>query len=316
MKPKKKLKLLITSQTLILLLLWSCTKESPPSIETTEVTNVTFTTATCGGNITDDGGSEITERGVCWSTNTNPTTDDFKATSGNGFGSFTAELTNLTPGTTYYVKAYGMRKGASTGYGNEVSFSVPNKVYDIDGNVYTEVIIGTQVWMLENLKVTHYRNGDIIPNVTDETTWSSLTSGALCDYNNNPANSAIYGKLYNGYAINDSRNIAPEGWRVPTSADFNTLLNYVSNNQLQLIETGNVHWQGNSFATNISGFTALPGGIREPPFYGLQNTAYFFSSTTDLPSSNFFIELSPSSVWLHSYINGNKIGCSVRCIKN
>ena len=98
-----------------------------------------------------------------------------------------------------------------------------NAVKDIDGNVYHTVTIGTQVWMVENLKVTKYRDGTPIPNKTDATEWGSLTTGAYCDYDNTVSNSTIYGKLYNWYAVNDWRNIAPTGWHVPTDAEWTTL---------------------------------------------------------------------------------------------
>ena len=96
------------------------------------------------------------------------------------------------------------------------------KTTDYDGNNYGTVTIGTQVWMTENLRVTHYRTGVAIPNVTDNTAWSALTTGACSDYANTPANSAIYGKLYNWYAVSDIRNIAPSGWHVPTNAELTT----------------------------------------------------------------------------------------------
>jgi hypothetical protein len=99
----------------------------------------------------------------------------------------------------------------------------PNLTYgsliDIDGNEYKTISIGTQTWMAENLKTTKYRNGDPIPNVTDDTEWGKLSTGAYCDYDNIPDNSAIYGKLYNWYAVDDSRNIAPTGWHVPTDKE-------------------------------------------------------------------------------------------------
>lgn len=140
-------------------------------------------------------------------------------------------------------------------------------VTDIDGNVYHSVTIGTQVWMVENLKVTKYRNGDPIPNVTPPTTWGALTTGAYCWYNNDAvANKATNGALYNWYAVADSRNIAPTGWHVPTDTEWITLTTYLSGDAVaggKLKETGIINWQSpNNEATNSSGFTALPGGGR------------------------------------------------------
>jgi uncharacterized protein (TIGR02145 family) len=138
-------------------------------------------------------------------------------------------------------------------------------VTDIDGNVYHTVAIGAQVWMVENLKTTRYRNGDPIPNITDDTQWSNLLTGAYCDYNNDPNNSTIYGKLYNFYVVTDNRNVAPDGWHVSTDAEWSTLLTYLggrSDDALKLKETGTTHWMSPNTGTNITGFNALPGGSR------------------------------------------------------
>jgi hypothetical protein len=91
-------------------------------------------------------------------------------------------------------------------------YHCPTTVIDYDGNIYFVVEIGGQCWMAENLKVTHYRNGDPIPNVTDNAEWEGLSTGGYCDYYNNPNYAPIYGRLYNWYAVDDSRNIAPAGW--------------------------------------------------------------------------------------------------------
>ncbi|MFQ5629021.1 MAG: fibrobacter succinogenes major paralogous domain-containing protein [bacterium] len=96
-------------------------------------------------------------------------------------------------------------------------------VTDIDGNSYRAVKIGDQWWMAENLRVTRYRNGDAIPNITDNKAWSQLTTGALCNYDNDPEKAAIYGLLYTWYAVIDSRGIAPEGWHVPSDEEWKQL---------------------------------------------------------------------------------------------
>jgi uncharacterized protein (TIGR02145 family) len=171
-------------------------------------------------------------------------------------------------------------------------------VTDIDRNVYHMVKIGNQWWMAENLKVTHYRNGDSIPNVTDNTAWSGLSSGALCVFDNSEINADTYGYLYNWYAVNDIRNIAPAGWHVPTDEEWKTLEKYLGMSQSEadvtgwrgtdeggkLKETGTAHWSSpNIGATNSSGYTALPGGFRydNGDFSSLGVNAYFWSSTGD-----------------------------------
>jgi len=170
---------------------------------------------------------------------------------------------------------------------------------DIDGNVYQTIKIGDQWWMAENLKVTHYRNGDAIPNVTDATEWSNLATGAYCEYDNNSANVDTYGRLYNWYAVNDNRNIAPEGWHVPTDEEWKELEMTLGMSQAEADDSG---WRGsdqgsqlagnadlwadgaleNNTAFGSSGFAALPGGCRlyyYGYFYNLGHYAYFWSST-------------------------------------
>jgi len=156
-----------------------------------------------------------------------------------------------------------------------------------DGKVYKTVKIGNQVWMAENLRETKYRNGDTIPEVTDDVEWGGLTTSARCVYDNSESNADIYGYLYNWFAVADGRNIAPSGWRVPTDADWTTLVNYLGGGYRaegsKMKEAGTWHWTlPNREATNESGFTALPGGYRANGngyFNYLGNIAHFWSAT-------------------------------------
>ncbi len=198
----------------------------------------------------------------------------------------------------------------------------PTTVTDIDGNVYNTVKIGTQTWMKENLKVTHYRNGIGIPVVTDGPTWAGLSTGAYCDYNNTPSNSIIYGKLYNWYSINDSRNIAPIGWHVPTDAEWTALDNYLGGTSVadKLKETGTSHWSSpNTGATNESGFTALPGGTRhsDGTFNDIRDYGHWWSSTEYGPSVAWGREMNyNSSIFSSNFYYSKDAGFSVRCIKD
>jgi uncharacterized protein (TIGR02145 family) len=138
--------------------------------------------------------------------------------------------------------------------------------------------------MVGNLKVTHYNNGDVIPNVTDQTTWNGLTTGALCAYNNDQTNVKTYGYLYNYYVISDPRGICPSGWHVPSLAEFETLSQSCGGDAVAggaLKEAGTTHWRApNTGATNSSGFTALPGGVRFiEGFMGLGDGDDFWSTT-------------------------------------
>jgi uncharacterized protein (TIGR02145 family) len=194
-------------------------------------------------------------------------------------------------------------------------------VTDIDGNVYHGVTIGTQVWMVENLKVTKYRNSDLIANVTD-TSWKSLTTGAYCWYLNDVTNKGTYGALYNWFAVTDSRNIAPTGWHVPTDAEWETLITYLGGSNAaggSIKEAGTSHWNSpNTGATNTSGFTALPGGrrISDAAFEGLHNYADLWSVTEQAATFSWSCELNTSEADAYRYIARKVNGLSVRCIKD
>jgi uncharacterized protein (TIGR02145 family) len=186
---------------------------------------------------------------------------------------------------------------------------------DIDGNVYKTIKVGDQIWMAENLKVTHYRNGDPIPN--SDSAWN-LGIGAYCDYNNIiPQYSEIYGRLYNFNAVNDYRNLAPEGWHVATQTEWMTLV-YKFGDELfagrKLKEKGTTHWaEPNEGATNESGFTALPGGARGLYFSQIDSTGYWWTSG---PYAYYFTIYYNQNVAWCSISWGHVGGYSVRCVKD
>jgi uncharacterized protein (TIGR02145 family) len=258
---------------MVLILSNGCSKEKDqgpgeaPVLTTVTVNSVTPTTASSGGNITNDGGAKITARGLCWSTAQNPTTDDNKTTDGSGTGTFESAITDLTVNTTYYARAYATNSVA-TSYGNELSFKTfAGSVTDFDGNVYFTVIIGTQTWMAENLKTTRYGNGDLIgtPNPPTLDISGESTPEYQWAYDNNESNVLIYGRLYTWYTVSDSRSISPVGWHVPTDIELATLINYLGTESAgaKIRETGTGHWESpNTGATNETGFTALPSGMR------------------------------------------------------
>jgi uncharacterized protein (TIGR02145 family) len=199
-----------------------------------------------------------------------------------------------------------------------------NTVTDIDGNVYKTVTIGTQVWMAENLKVTKYRDGSLIPNVTSNSAWSTLTTGAYCDNNNLPSNSVVYGRLYNWYAVAESRNLAPIGWHVATDGDWTILENYlggllVSGGKLK--ESGTTHWlTPNTGASNSSGFTALAGDNRlvngsfEFPL-GKYYSHWWTSTESNTPNAwhRYVASVEANS---SRYVADKRLGFSVRCVKD
>ena len=207
---------------------------------------------------------------------------------------------------------------------------------DGDGNNYTVVQIGSQLWMAENLKTTKYRDGSQIPNVTDNTSWGNLTTGAHCNYNNDAAIGIKYGKLYNWYAVNDSRKIAPTGWHVASDAEWTTLENYLIANGYNYdgATTGNkiakslaatTDWDsytdtgtiGNYLTkNNSSGFTALPGGGRGDggAFGDIGGGGYWWSST-ELDATNAWGKglFSDDGGLGRNYIP-KSAGFSVRCV--
>lgn len=311
-----------------------------PLLSTSVISNITSISAVSGGNITNDGGGAVTARGVCWNTNPNPTIHNNKTTDTNGMVSFSGNLSGLDANTTYYVKAYATNS-AGTGYGNEVKFissELPNcgSVTDIVGNVYHTITIGTQCWMVENLKTTKYRNGDPIPNVSDDTQWSILTTGAYCNYNNEAAIGNKYGGLYNWYAVNDSRNIAPIGWHVATDEEWTTLTNNVASNPVTsetvakalaarydwILTTAATYAIGNDLTkNNVTGFSALPSGFRSDtgPYIQFGFNCYWWSPKEvngSYTGSAYYrsMEFWVSMVMSDELFKGT--GLSVRCIKD
>lgn len=196
-------------------------------------------------------------------------------------------------------------------------------VTDINGNIYLTVKIGDQWWMAENLRVTHYRDGDPIPNVTDGVTWGGLTTGAYCDYNNDIANVVNYGRLYNWFAVNDSRNIAPAGWHVPSFEEWQTLVDFLGGDQIaggKIKEAGTTHWTSpNTGATNESGFTGLPAGYRyiESGYFNHMGlSAFFWSSSESSSTIGCYRALNYDDSAVGRPNVNKSYGFSVRCVRD
>ncbi len=290
-----------------------------PALTTAYPKGVTTSTAQCGGEVTFDGGAPIA-RGTCWGTTESPTVADGKTVDGSGNGAFQSSLTGLSASTTYYARAYATSTVGTT-YGAQVVIrTMQGTVTDIDGNTYQTVLIGTQEWMAENLKVTRYRNGDPIPNVTGDTQWASLTSGAYCSYENSSTNAAKYGYLYNFYAVADSRNLCPTGWHVPTDAEWTTLTDYLGGEAVAGAKMKSPQFWGSGFSgmDNSSGFTGLPSGWRAyDGRFSFQVVGTWWSSSLYYTGSPWFCEIFSTYSNLYRENNALKIdGFSIRCIKD
>ena len=191
--------------------------------------------------------------------------------------------------------------------------------------ILTEVSIGSQTWALKNLDVSTYRNGDPIPEVQNPTTWASLTTGAWCYNNNITSNGSTYGKLYNWYAVNDPRGLAPNGYHIPSDAEWTTLTTYLANIYITgneggaMKETGLSHWLSpNTGATNSSGFTGLPGGSRSSNglFSSVGQRGNWWSSLGGFVNDAWLRSLGYNYGSVNSYQEYKQNGSSVRCVKD
>ncbi len=204
-------------------------------------------------------------------------------------------------------------------------------VTDIDGNVYTTITIGNQEWMAENLRVTHYQNGDAITKVLNASTWTGLSEGAYCNYDNNDNDVLTHGSLYNWHAAADSRNIAPEGWHVPTDAELNQMEMYIGMSQSEAEATGfrgtdegtklkSINgWNGGGSGTDEYGFTALPAGLRSSTSgnYEWMGSQLFLWASSEYSGTHGWYHSLPHD---HADINRSPdskyFGFSIRCVKD
>jgi uncharacterized protein (TIGR02145 family) len=198
------------------------------------------------------------------------------------------------------------------------------KMSDQDGNTYRTIKIGTQTWMAENLRTTKFRNGEAIPEVTDKAAWEALSTGAYCNYGNTNNSDTIgtFGRLYNGYALSDSRNIAPNGWHLPTDEEWSTLITYLGDDTVagsKLKETDTTHWESpNKGTSNESGFTALPGGYRnvDGTFFSMGYYTQWWSSSEDNSGNTKLRSMVYFSNEIGTGYVDKSFGFSVRCIKD
>lgn len=281
-------------------------------------TNTTFSVDASGSSDNEDTSAQLEvrwdwENDGTWDTNytTSKTASHQYASSGSktiklqvrDTGGLTAEHTEtvtVTAGTVTY--------GSMTGN---------------DGKTYKTIIIGTQEWMAENLRETQYRNGSTIPNVTDNSIWTGLSTGARCAYDNNETTADTYGYLYNWFAVDDTHNIAPPGWHVPTDAEFTILTDYLGGVTVaggKLKEAGTAHWiSPNTGATDEVHFTGLPAGYRDQTdgtYRYLGQMTYYWSATLQFSTNAYTRRLDVGSTMCPGYTFNKKLGYSVRLIKD
>ncbi len=325
-----------------------------PVLNTVAITNVSQTDANCSTNIISKGNDPILVKGICWSTTSLPTIDNDTTIDGSGTANYQSMIKNLSSATTYYARAYATTAN-ETAYGKVVQITTspdagaPNNILnpdltygtvtDADGNVYSTIKIGNQTWMAENLITTKYRNGDLIPGMNDNSKWNKLSTGAQCVYNTVYESNSTkkFGRFYNYYAVTDARNIAPQGWHVPTDAEWQVLINYlISNkgtaNSVTQAMAAKTDWQEsivpNSIGfldletftslNNTSGFSALPSGFRGDygEFSYVENFTAWWSADMNDKATAWFRSMSYYSTSTGRNFYDKHFGLSVRCVKN
>ena len=320
-----------------------------PTITTSSPTSVGVDTVVISGDISNDGGSSIVLRGICYSTSPNPNMGNQRTEDGSGIGSFNTVLRGLNPSTTYYARSYAKNSNGVVVYGNEVSFttSAPapsfacgtSTVSDVDNNTYNTVQIGNQCWTQSNLKTGRYRNGDTIPTGLNNSAWANTISGAYAIYNNDSVNDGLYGKLYNHYAVTDSRGLCPTGWHVPMDVEWKVLALYLDPSA----DTITPYWGSsvsrtaggalkstviqptlggwfspNTGATNSSGFTGLAGGrrVNNGEFNFLSTSGFWWTSSFYSGSNAWFLYLYYNLTHFNFDTPPLTWGLSVRCLKD
>jgi uncharacterized protein (TIGR02145 family) len=304
----------------------TCKKDnniSLPTVKTYSPLYVASTAATVGCTVESDGGSAIIDCGLYIGNSQNPETAGTKLQIGSDTGVFLGIVTGLLPNIQYYIKAYAQNaKGESLG--DQVIFTTPGTIADYDNNIYETVKISTQTWMAKNLRTTHYLNGDLIgtsnPLILDIS--NELSPKYQWSYGGDDANALIYGKLYTWYAITDTRKVCPVGWHIPADTEWATLESTLGGYTIagsHLKETGNSHWISyNLDATNVSCFSALPGGYRNQTggFSYVGNYGYWWSSTQGDVTTAWVRSIFVQSGMVSKVDLIKRYGASVRCIKD
>jgi uncharacterized protein (TIGR02145 family) len=279
-----------------------------PSVLTETISSITTSKAGISGVVSDNGGSPILQRGICLGTSTQPTISNTVILSPGDTGRFHIEFNNLKPMTIYYARAFASNI-AGISYGAEIQFQTYGTVADIQGNIYTTIQLGNQIWIRENLKVTLLNDGTEIKRVDDVVTWFFLSEPVYCWYNKVDLDT-VYGPLYNWLAVNTNK-LCPSGWHVPSWNDWMSLIDYF----------GGVAYRMSTTATKmkneVTGFAPLYGGeLSNNNFVGRNDIAKWWSSTPD-PGGSISHALGLSRTnGIYFQLNQWCDGLSVRCVKD
>lgn len=310
-----------------------------PTVTTAAVTEITYNSATSGGNVTEAGDGDVTERGVVWATFENPTLENNEGltSDGEGLGEFVSHLSGLDEESQYYVRSYATNE-VGTAYGSQEEFETElfvcgtSLLTDIDGNTYNTVLVGDQCWTKENLATTQYSNGISIDYPgTDNEAWANNTAGAYAWYDNDITWKDSYGALYNWYAATNMNGLCPEGWHVPDDDDWTTIVDYLGGNEIaggkmkstRTEPDAHPRWDSpNTGATNESNWSGLPGGVRIwngnfGSSWSMGDTGAWWTTTATPPSF-------PNPPTIYSSWSGLEFnydmnfteGISIRCIKD
>ena len=319
-----------------------------PQLTTNPAIDISYNSVKSGGNIISIGSYSIQSKGVIWSTDSNPTIDlSTKTINGNGNDNFISQISTLSSNTQYYIRAYATNS-YGTGYGTQIQFKTTfapiiagNGLSDITGNNYSTLIINNKEWSSKNLAVKKYRNGDIIPQVQSSSDWANLTTGAWCYYNNDSSNET-YGILYNWYAVNDSRGLAPIGWHIPSDGEWGLLQQYLisasynydgdtnpfanggeRNDKLAKAIASTTFQQGTASAAtgspanvpslnNRTGFSALGSGTRgsDGGFQWINKTEHWWSTSTYNSNNQTYVK--NRSITGHLLVGLDGTGASLR----
>lgn len=296
-----------------------------PSIATVKLSNIDLNTVEVETEIVYTHNSPITEKGICWSTGTNPDINTgTKAVDASANLTFSNVIGSLNPWTAYYVRGYAIT-GLGTFYGAVLQVVIiPTVSYgnvtDIDGNNYRTVVIGTKEWMADNLKVAHYNDGTTISSATQDI-FKTTGSGAHIAYGADAGNVATFGFLYNGYAVSTGK-VCMTGWHVPSPTEWNQLATNLGGLETAggRMKAVSSEWTSpNVAADNESGFSGLPGGSycrvcssNSGIFADLGTDGYWWSSSA---GTFFYLTNDLASMRAKGTANIND-GLSVRCVKN